>query len=107
MEEPIYMLNALWFKKDVGLERYLEYGAAARPLLEKTGAEIKENYFSEESIIGEWDPDVFFLVKYPSKAAFELMIRSPAYKEILHLREEAIEKSLLIRCKPFDWEQSI
>jgi uncharacterized protein (DUF1330 family) len=106
MEEPIYMLNALWFKKDGGLQKYLEYIEAVRPLLEKIGAEFNESYYPEEGIIGEWDPDVFFLVKYPIKTAFESMVNSSAYKEIMHLREEAIEKSLLIRCKPFDWKQS-
>ncbi|NWN90276.1 DUF1330 domain-containing protein [Marinobacter adhaerens] len=103
MEEPIYMLNALWLKEEGGKEKYLEYGAAANALLKKAGGEVQENYYPEKSIIGEWDPDVFFLVKYPSKAAFEAMVKSPEYQEILHLREDAIEKSLLIRCKPFDW----
>ena len=104
MNEPIYMLNALWFKPDGGKEKYLEYGAAARPLLKEAGAEVMDNYAPEKSLIGDWDPDVFFLVKYPSQEAFESMIGSPAYQKILHLREEAIDNSLLIRCKPFDWE---
>lgn len=103
MNEAIYMLNALWFKENGGREKYLEYGAAIAPLLEKAGAEVNPNYYPEEEIIGEWDPDVFFLVKYPNKAAFDAMITSPAYKEIMHLREEALDKSLLIRCKPFEW----
>lgn len=104
MDEAIYMLNALWFKKDGGQEKYLEYGAAVRPLLAKAGAEIKDNYYPEASLIGDWDPDVFFLVRYPSQPAFENMIGSPEYQAIVHLREESIEKSLLIRCKPFDWQ---
>lgn len=104
MEDPIYMLNALWFKKDGGKEKYLQYGDAARPLLKKAGAEVQENYCPEKSIIGEWDPDVFFLVKYSSKQAFNAMVKSPEYQAIVHLREEAIDKSLLIRCKPFEWD---
>jgi uncharacterized protein (DUF1330 family) len=67
---------------------------------------VQENFRPEESIIGEWDPDVFFMVKYPSKAAFKAMVSSPAYQQIVHLREESIEKSLLIRCKPADWNLS-
>ncbi len=103
MSSAIYMLNALWFKPNGGQEKYLEYGAAMTPLLEKAGAEIEHNYQPEESLIGEWDPDVFFVVKYPSKKYFDAMIGSPEYAKIAELREEALEKSLLIRCKPFDW----
>lgn len=103
MEEPIYMLNALWLKSDGGRDKYLAYGEAMQPLLEKAGAEVMPNYAPEQAIIGDWDPDVFFFVKYPNQSAFETMISSDAYKNVMHLREEAIDKSLLIRCKPFDW----
>ncbi len=103
MSDPIYMLNALWFKKDGGREKYQEYGEAAKPLLKEAGAEIQENYYPEKELIGNWDPDVFFMVKYPSKEAFHTMINSPAYQKILHLREEAIDNSLLIRCRAYDW----
>ena len=30
-QEKVYMLNALWFKKPDGAQRYAEYGAAAGP----------------------------------------------------------------------------
>lgn len=103
MEKPIFMLNALWFKKDGGKEKYLEYGAAIGPLLETAGAEVGPNYGPQQSLIGEWDPDVFFVVKYPSQAAFEAMATSDEYAKISHLREAALEKSLLIRCSAFDW----
>jgi len=104
MDESIYMLNALWFKRDDGQEKYQEYGVAVSSLIAKAGAEINQNYAPEQALIGEWDPDIFFLVKYPSQSAFETMIASSEYKEISHLREAAIEKSMLIRCKPFDWD---
>lgn len=103
MSEAIFMMNVLWFKKDGGLKKYMEYGAAVAPLLEAAGAEIKENYSPEESLIGDWDPDLFFVVRYPSKAAFESMISSPEYAKIMHLREDALENSLLVRCKHFEW----
>ena len=103
MEDPVYMLNALWFKEHGGREKYLEYGAAVLPILEEVGAEVLPNYYPEEEIIGSWNPDVFFLVRYPNKAAFESMVASDAYQKVMHLREESIEKSLLVRCKPFDW----
>lgn len=102
MDESIFMLNALWFKKDGGRQKYMEYGAAIAPLLKAAGAQTKDRYSPLESLIGEWDPDAFFLVRYPSKAAFETMTTSSEYAKVKHLRDEALDKSLLIRCKPFD-----
>lgn len=101
MSEAIFMMNALWFKKEGGQEKYKEYGAAIAPLLQAAGAEVKESYSTEESLIGEWNPDTFFVVRYPNKAAFESMVSSPEYAKIKHLREEALENSLLVRCKSF------
>ncbi|WP_166424635.1 DUF1330 domain-containing protein [Paraglaciecola sp. 20A4] len=103
MDEPIFMLNALWFKKDGGLGKYMEYGAAIAPLFKAAGAEVKDNYSPEESLVGDWDPDVFFVVRYPSKAAFMTMVNSPEYAKVKHLREEALDNSFLVRCKPFEW----
>ena len=103
MDEPIFMLNALWFKKDGGLKKYMEYGAAIAPLFKAAGAEVKDNYSPEESLVGDWDPDAFFVVRYPNKAAFMTMVSSPEYAKVKHLREEALDNSLLVRCKPFEW----
>lgn len=103
MDQPIYMLNALWFKKAGGREKYLEYSAAVAPLLEKVGGEPAPAYKPEKALIGEFNPDVFFVVKYPSVAAFESMVTSEEYQAIRHLREEAIDNSLLIRCGKYDW----
>lgn len=54
MSEPMFMLNVLWFKKEGGQQKYMEYGAAVAPLLEAAGAEVKSNYAPEESLIGDW-----------------------------------------------------
>lgn len=99
MASAIYMLNVLWFKADGGKEKYRDYGEAVAPLTAKAGAELVEGlYVPEESLIGEWDPDLIFFVKYPSKEAFDTMIKSPEYAKVAPLREAALEKSLLLRC---------
>ncbi len=99
MNEAVFMLNALWFKPKVGHQRYREYADAMQPLLEKAGAEVQPSYTIEASLIGDWDPDVFFIVKYPNQESFDSMIASPEFKAIKHLRENAIDKSLLLSCK--------
>ncbi len=98
-DEPIYMLNALWFKAAGGAEKYQQYLRAASPITASLGARMLEGYKPEVSLIGEWDPDLFFVVEWPSEAAFKALMGHEGYNEIKHLREEALDKSLLIRCK--------
>ena len=97
-DQPIYMLNALWFKKNGGAKKYREYMAAVEPIIGKLGASVKESYKPEQSLIGDWQPDLFFVVEYPSQSAFESLRTDPEYHKIMHLRGEALENSLLVRC---------
>lgn len=98
MSEKIYMLNALWFKKNGGAEKYAEYGAAAGPFVQALGGKMVEGYLPQQALIGDWDPDVFFLVEWPNWESFTQLAEDEGYKKIAHLRTEALEKSLLIQC---------
>jgi uncharacterized protein (DUF1330 family) len=51
------------------------------------------------ALIGEWDPDLLFFVEWPSWEAFSKLPRNPGYQKIAHLREAALLRSLLIRCR--------
>ena len=97
-DEKIYMLNALWFKKDGGAQKYAEYGAAAGPIVRALGGRALEGYVPEAALIGEWNPDLFFVVEYPSWEVFLTLADHEDYKKIAHLRGEALEQSLLVRC---------
>ncbi len=98
MSEKVYMLNALWFKEDGGAEKYSEYGAAAAPFVQALGGRMVEGYQPREAIIGSWDPDVFFMVEWPDWESFKKLGEDEGYRKIAHLRDEALHKSLLIRC---------
>ena len=98
-DERIYMLNALWFKKDGGAEKYNEYVEAVRPLVADVGVRIYKSYVPDMDLIGEWDPDLFFVAEWPSWAAFQALTSSEAYLKVRPLREDALDKSLLIRCR--------
>jgi uncharacterized protein (DUF1330 family) len=98
MSDKIYMLNALWFKPDGGAEKYAEYGAAAEPFVQALGGKMIDGYQPQQSLIGEWDPDLFFLVEWPDWDSFTKLAADPGYQKIAHLREEALDKSLLIQC---------
>ena len=83
-------------------EKYAEYSLAIADLIKNAGAAMQSGYTPEESFIGDWKPDVFFVVRYTNKTAFEKMINSPEYEAVKHLRTEALQDSLLVRCKPLN-----
>lgn len=99
-DEKIYMLNAIWFKKDGGREKYAEYMKAAAGPVRAVGGEALGAYQTEEALQGDFDPDLIFFVTYPSADALPKMFNSPEYQAIAHLRTEAIEKAVLTRCSP-------
>jgi uncharacterized protein (DUF1330 family) len=96
-DESFHMFNALWFKADGGAAKYTEYLQAAGPFVAKHGGKSDASYLPEQAIIGEFDADLVFLVEWPNTEAFTSMIQDPGYQAISHLRDEAIDNSLLIR----------
>ena len=96
-DEKVYMLNALWFKEG-GAAAYAEYGQAAGPIVAELGGKRLDGFVPTQSLIGDWQPDLFFIVEWPSWDAFLQLGQSEAYQKIAHLREIGLEKSLLIRC---------
>jgi uncharacterized protein (DUF1330 family) len=89
-EGPVVMLNLLRFRPDGGAERYAEYAAAVQPLLQKVGAGIVYVGSSAEPLIGEGSWDMVALARYPTRQAFLDMVSTPEYREISHLRTEAL-----------------
>ena len=98
-EQPVYMLNVLWFKPEGGAEKYRDYLRAAGPIVVRYGAKKLDAYVPEQAIVGDLDADLIFFVQWPDWSHFESFLEDPAYQAIRHLREEAITRSLLIRCR--------
>lgn len=98
-DERIYMLNALWFEGEEGATLYGEYAAAAAPYVEKYGGRLVASYVPDLALIGEWDPDLFFVVEWPSWESFQKLPADPGYREVAPLRERGLRKSLLLRCR--------
>jgi uncharacterized protein (DUF1330 family) len=99
---PVAMLNLLAFKPDGGRERYLEYGAAVAPLLEKAGGRVIWAGTPSIALLGEGSWDLVALVEYPTRQAFLEMVGSPEYQEIAHLRTEALARGELHPIDPAD-----
>jgi len=94
-EGPVTMLNLLSFKPDGGRERYLEYGEAVLPLLERAGGQVLFQGQAAPAVLGAQSWDLVLLVEYPTRGAFLEMIQSPDYQAIAHLRTEALAKGEL------------
>jgi uncharacterized protein (DUF1330 family) len=94
-EGPVTMLNLLRFKPEGGRERYLEYGVAVTPLLEKAGGRVVFQGEASPVVLGEESWDLVLLVEYPTRGAFLEMIQSPEYQAIAHLRTEALSRGEL------------
>jgi uncharacterized protein (DUF1330 family) len=94
-EGPVTMLNLLRFRPDGGRERYLEYGEAVAPLLEKAGGRVVYAGTATTVLLGEESWDMVLLVEYPTRQAFLDMVGSPEYGAIADLRSEALERGEL------------
>lgn len=99
-DERIYILNALWFEGETGADLYSEYAAAAAPFVEKFGGRLVASYAPDLALIGDWNPDLFVIVEWPSWQAFHMLPQDPGYLEIAPLRERGLRNSLLLRCRP-------
>jgi uncharacterized protein (DUF1330 family) len=94
-EGPVTMLNLLAFRPEGGRERYLEYGAAVAPLLEKAGGRVVFQGAAAPAMLGDQSWDLVLLVEYPTRQAFLEMIQTPEYQAIAQLRTEALTKGEL------------
>ncbi len=92
------MLNAVWFKQDGGETRYREYMRLVAPLIAEVGGRKLKSFVPGRELIGEFDADLVFFVEYPNWQAFKDVANSAEYHKFAYIREEAVEKQLLIRC---------
>lgn len=100
IDGPIHMLNLIKFSPDGGAEKYAEYIAHTRPLLEARGGKKIYQGRPAATVIGDEDWDLAFIVAYPDRAAFLDMIQSAEYQAGAPLRAEAIDDSRLICLQP-------
>jgi len=106
-DQELLMLNLLRYKdlvEETGLTgetAYKQYMRAASPFFEKVDAEIVFFGSPELMLIGPEDQELWddiLLVKYRNAGEFFKMTRAKGYPS--ELREQSLQDSRLIYCKP-------
>lgn len=80
-DQPIIQIGLLWLDPDGGAERYRDYLAASRPIVEKHLGRpfVAENYERLATLKGDLDPDVVAINEFPSPAAIGEFLQDPDY----------------------------
>lgn len=104
---PVVMVNILKFKAqteagETGQEAYARYFKNAGPFVAKSGAKLVWKGRVHTSLIGNAgnQPQIIFLVEYPSVDHFMAMVTNPDYQKITADRSMALEYGGLIACQP-------
>ncbi len=96
--EKAYIFQAVWFKKPNGASRYRSYLEAANPIATKYGAHRMVGLVPREILRGDFHPDYCCVIEWPSIEHYYQFLKDPHYQSIAPMREEAIEKVVVIDC---------
>lgn len=99
---PVVMLNLLRFAEGKR-DSYTEYMRRfADTFAERYGVEVLYAGAGSTALVAEpgqaWD--AVLLVRYPTRQAFSAMVADPDYREITHLRSEALAEAVLQATTP-------
>ncbi|HOV31900.1 MAG TPA: DUF1330 domain-containing protein [Candidatus Hydrogenedens sp.] len=97
-ERKICILQAVWFKKPDGSKLYNEYLALANPIAVKHGAYKVVGLVPREILRGGFRPDYLSIIEWPSMCHYYQFLKDPQYQHIASMRDEAIEKTIVIDC---------
>ncbi len=106
-DTPLTMLNIIKFKSkteagnETGKQAYTRYFKNAKKYVKQSGAKLIWKGAVATTVIGNTknEPDMIFLVEYPSVAHFIKMVSNPDYKKIANDRTIALEYGGLIACQ--------
>lgn len=97
-DSKAYIFQAVWFKKPNGSRRYSTYLSAANPIAAKYGAHRVVGLVPREIIRGDFHPDYFCVIEWPSIDHYYQFLKDPHYQSIAPMRDEAVEKVIVIDC---------
>lgn len=97
-ERKICILHAVWFKKPAGSKLYNEYLLLVNPIAVNHGAYKVVGLIPREILRGGFRPDYISVVEWPSMCHYYQFLKDPLYHRISTMRDEAIEKAIVIDC---------
>jgi len=106
-DTPLVMLNILKFKNntaektETGKEAYARYFKNVQPFVIHAKAKLLWKGDVVSTVIGDTtdQPDMVFLIEYPSVNHFLSMVSNPAYQKVAMDRTIALEYGGLIACQ--------
>ena len=105
-DTPLVMLNIIKFKaktstNETGQEAYARYFKNASLFVKNSGGKLVWKGKVHTTVIGdsELQPQVVFLVEYPTVNHFFAMISDPEYQKVASDRSLALEYGGLIACQ--------
>lgn len=98
-EEKAYILEAIWFRKGHGAQRYREYLTNASPIASRYGARRVDALFRVEALRGDFEPDYICVIEWPNIEAYYTFLKDIHYRVIAPIKEEAIAKVTTIHCR--------
>lgn len=102
-DEPVVMLNLLRFAEG-GRELYQRYSQKFREVFApRYGVTVVYAGDGEAALVADsgqqWD--AVLLVRYPDRATFGRMVADPEYRQISHLRTNALSEAVLQPTHPW------
>ena len=98
-EAPVVMVNLLKFKREGGLQSYLQYGQEVGPHLQRVGATLRYAGGAPSVVIGDGEQpwwDAILIVEYPTPQAFIDMVTTQEYAKVHEHRTAGLDRGDLI-----------
>lgn len=106
-DTPLVMINIIKFKdrtengNETGKEAYARYFRNAKPFIARSDAKLIWKGVVATTVVGDTknEPDMVFLVEYPTVDHFLKMVSDPDYQKISNDRTIALEYGGLFACQ--------
>lgn len=86
--KPVTVIALLTIAEDAPMA-LAEYLNVTGPLLQRAGAKITKRFQIREMVVGGAPAQSVVIVKYPSRAAVDMVFNSPEYHSIIPVRDKA------------------
>ena len=77
-------------------ERYKDYVAGVTPLIEKHGGTYRVRAGASEVLEGQWTPDRFVVLEFPSREAALAFYNDPDYAPLRSLRQSITNSNVIL-----------